>query len=150
MAVQPATHQNAQINVAVLPDATVREVVHALVGVCHAAAVERGWWTDLATGEDLQSSGFEPPRKNVGELLCLVHSELSEAMEGYRTHAMDAHLPSRPALEVELADAVIRIFDMAGGLGLDLPGALADKLAYNRTRADHAPAARRAAGGKSF
>ena len=46
--------------------------------------------------------------------------------------------------------AVIRIFDMAGGLGLDLPGAMADKLAFNATRADHQLANRAAAGGKKF
>lgn len=53
-------------------------------------------------------------------------------------------------LEVELADAVIRIFDTAGGLGLDLPGALAEKLAYNARRQDHKPDARKAEGGKKF
>jgi hypothetical protein len=39
---------------------------------------------------------------------------------------------------------------MAGGLGLDLPGAIAEKLAYNARRADHKPAARASAGGKAF
>jgi hypothetical protein len=40
--------------------------------------------------------------------------------------------------------------DMAGGLGLDVPGAIAEKLAYNQSRADHKPEARAAAGGKAF
>jgi len=84
------------------------------------------------------------------ELLCLVHSEISEAMEGARKRLQDDHLPGRCMLEVELADAVIRIFDMAGGLGLDLPGAIAEKLAYNAKRADHKPDSRRADGGKAF
>jgi len=53
-------------------------------------------------------------------------------------------------LEVELADAVIRIFDMAGGLNLDLGGAIAEKLQYNASRADHKPENRRQPGGKAF
>lgn len=52
--------------------------------------------------------------------------------------------------EVELADAVIRIFDLAGAYGMDLGGAIAEKLAYNAHRADHKPEARAAAGGKAY
>jgi NTP pyrophosphatase (non-canonical NTP hydrolase) len=53
-------------------------------------------------------------------------------------------------IEVELADAVIRIADLAGALELDLGSAIAEKMAYNAQRADHKPEARAAAGGKSF
>lgn len=53
-------------------------------------------------------------------------------------------------LEVELADAVIRIFDMAGGLDLDLGGALVEKLEYNKNRADHNIEERLKDGGKKF
>lgn len=127
---------------------------------CHAAAYLAGWWHDLSKPTESQDTTFDyridcligkvkPPR-NIGELLCLVHSEISEAMEGARKGLMDDKLPHRPMLEVELADAAIRIFDMAGGLGLDLGGAIAEKLAYNAQRADHKPDARRAEGGKAF
>jgi len=68
-------------------------------------------------------------------MLCV--SELSEALEGDREDLMDDHLPDRKMLEVELADAVIRVFDMAGGLELDIAGAIAAKLQYNCDRADH-------------
>lgn len=119
---------------------------------CHGQARENGWWTDMTTGQTLTSAGYPKisPAKNVGELLCLVHSEVSEAMEGHRKLLMDDKLPNRTMLEVELADAVIRIFDMSGGLGLDLAGAIAEKLAYNATRADHKIANRQAIGGKKF
>jgi hypothetical protein len=119
---------------------------------CHGQAHHNGWWTDMGTGQDLRSTGYPllSPTRNVGELLCLVHSEVSEAMEGHRKLLQDDKLPHRAMLEVELADAVIRIFDMSGGLGLDVSGAIAEKLIYNGTRADHEAKNRRQAGGKKF
>ncbi len=118
---------------------------------CHQAAVESGWWRDLNSGDDLTFHyGAETPKRNIGELLCLIHSEISEAMEGARKGIVDDKLPHRSMLEVELADAVIRIFDMAGGLNLDIAGAIEEKLAYNARRADHKPENRREDGGKSF
>ncbi len=113
-----------------------------LMDRCHQPALAGGWWTDLATGL--------PKDRNIGELLCLVHSEVSEAMEGARKNRMDDHLPHRPQLEVELADAVIRIFDIGGGKGLDIGGAIAEKLAYNAQRADHKIANRKLDDGKKF
>lgn len=100
------------------------------------------WWVDLHTGE--------PIKRNVGELLCLVHSEISEAMEGHRKNLSDDKLPHRPMIEVELADAVIRIFDIAAGLGLDLGGAYDEKMAYNAQRADHKREARLLENGKKY
>jgi len=119
---------------------------------CHGQARENGWWTNLTTGETLTSNGYPKinPTKNVGELLCLVHSEVSEAMEGHRKLLMDDKLPHRTMLEVELADAVIRVFDMSGGLGLDVAGAIAEKLAFNASRSDHKIENRQAVGGKKF
>lgn len=108
----------------------------------HAQNVQAGWWNDPATGE--------PRDRNVGELLCLVHSEISEAMEGHRKGLMDDKLPHRPMVEVELADAIIRIFDIAGALQCDLGGAILEKIAFNRQREDHKPAHRLKPGGKAY
>lgn len=95
-----------------------------LMETCHDLAKEAGWWDDES-------------KRNVPTLLMLCVSELAEAMEGHRKGLMDDHLPDRAMLEVELADCVIRIFDMAGGLDLDIAGAIRDKLLYNITRDDH-------------
>jgi NTP pyrophosphatase (non-canonical NTP hydrolase) len=104
--------------------------------------LNRQWWQDPSTGQ--------PIERNRGELIALIHSELSEALEADRNNLMDDKLPHRNGLEVELADAMIRILDMAGGLGLDLGGALAEKLAYNQQRADHKPENRLKDGGKKY
>lgn len=77
-------------------------------------------------------------------------SEVAEAMEGARKDLMDDHLPNRKMEEVELTDAVIRILDYAGGFNLDLQGAFEEKMAYNKTRADHSIESRKAANGKKF
>lgn len=101
------------------------------------------WWRDPLTGEPLVD-------RNVGELLMLCVSEISEAMEGHRKNLMDDKLPHRRMFEVELADTLIRIFDLAGEFRLDLDGALEEKMAYNASRLDHKPAARLAVGGKRY
>ena len=118
----------------------------------HSLNKQAGWWTDLQTGADLTCNypAGEKPKRNVGELLCLVHSEISEAMEGHRKNLNDDKIPHRKMLEVELADAVIRIFDMAAGMGMDIGGAIAEKLLYNMQRADHKPENRQGDNGKKY
>lgn len=123
----------------------IREAVNIIVDRCHGAAKEAGWWNDLETGAPI----IERPHV-VGEKLMLVVSEVSEAMEGHRKGLMDDKLPHRPMIEVELADALIRIADLAGALGLDLGGAIAEKLEFNASRQDHKPENRRADGGKKY
>lgn len=100
------------------------------------------WWRDLDTGE--------PIDRNVGELLALVHSEISEALEGHRKGRMDDHLPSRRMFDVEIADAAIRLFDIAAHLVPNFEDILLEKLEYNRRRADHKAENRRKIGGKKY
>jgi len=180
----------------------------------HQDNIEAGWWKQ----EWVNGYGDEPGRyhtlpRNIGELLCLVHSEISEAYDGWIAGKQDDKLPHRPALEVELADTVIRVLDILGfydvnvdaliaihrqepprggafwftlmhstvsnamegfrkgkqevgclklvlllatiidcsiAFDLDLWTAVAEKRAYNATRADHKPENRAKAGGKQF
>lgn len=125
-----------------------------LTEVCHSLSANAGWWMDPKTGEDLKAVINDPESRFgkalVAEKLTLVHSEVSEAMEGHRKGLADDKLPDRPMIEVELADAVIRIADLAGALGLDLGGAIAAKLAFNASRPDHQIANRAKAGGKAY
>lgn len=106
---------------------------------CHAANYR--WW------HDEQGNKLE---RNKGELLCLMHSEITEAMEGERKSLMDDKLPHRRMAEVELADLLIRAFDYAAAFCYDLEGAYQEKLQYNAARADHKHEAREAANGKKW
>lgn len=101
----------------------------------------RKWWTD-ANGNRIS--------RNKGELLMLMVSELSEAMEGERKNLNDDKLPHRKMAEVELVDTLIRILDYAAGFGYDLDGAFEEKMAFNAVRVDHTHEARAQANGKQW
>ena len=106
----------------------------------HKVNVEKGFWED---------------RKNVGEVLMLIVSELSEALEAHRSsrkalvelfdaksidrteaadYQADFEQCIKDTFEDEIADTVIRILDMCEGFGIDLERHIELKLEYNRTR----------------
>lgn len=82
--------------------------------------------------------------------IALIISECVEALEGHRRNLMDDKLPAEPMIAVELADVLIRVFDLCGHLGIDVGTVLAKKAAYNATRADHKPENRAKVGGKKY
>ncbi len=69
-----------------------------------------------------------------GNQICMIHGEVSEAHEGLRKDAMDDKLLHRKSVEVELADAVIRIMNYGRERGLDIAGAITEKSEFNATR----------------
>jgi hypothetical protein len=102
---------------------TLRE----LVRMAHQNAESKGWWE----GED----------HNIPERLALIHSEISEALEAFRDSDGDGDLQcvsyngDKPeGFPIELADAVLRIADLCGYLGIDFEAAVETKHAYNLTR----------------
>lgn len=112
---------------------------------CHTNAVLSGWWNSLTDGKSLKG---DP--QIFREKLLLVHSEISEVCEADRKNLMDEKLPHRKGVEVELADALIRIYDLAGAYDLDVAGALVEKLQYNASRLDHTKIHRQGVSGKSY
>lgn len=79
---------------------------------CHDTAVEKGFWDK---------------ERNIGEALMLIVTELAEAMEGHRIQD-DANFKE------ELADAFIRLFDLCGGLNIDIAEEISKKSKKNKNR----------------
>lgn len=99
------------------------------------------WWYD---------KDGQPIKRNKGEMLMLIVSELSEAMEGDRKNLMDDHLPSFDMETVEIADTLVRLLDYAGGHKKQIASAFYHKLQYNKTRKDHTYEQRAKEGGKRY
>lgn len=102
----------------------------------HELAVSKGWW-HIDRLSEKHPIRHETKAMDIGSKLCLIHSEISEALEFVRDGGpYDATLiDGKPeGVVVELADTVIRIMDLCGALGLDLEAAILQKLEYNRGR----------------
>lgn len=92
---------------------------NAIADEVHATAKEKGWWD-----ED----------RNDGECLALMHSEISEALEGLRKPKSDEHLPMFDSVAVELADCIIRVMDFACAREIPVAEALIAKMDFNKSR----------------
>ena len=85
-------------------------------------AIDKGFW----------EAGLS---RNKGEMIALMHSELSEALEGFRHgNPRDEHCPDITSVEIEMADCIIRILDFCHGFGFNIGAAVAAKMEYNESR----------------
>ena len=99
--------------------------INDLVREAHAAANTKGFW--------------DRDDKNAVECLCLIHSEVSEALEELRNGRAPEDVfyeyDGKPSgFQYELADIVIRVADLCGAWRIDLEKAIAEKMRYNETR----------------
>lgn len=105
------------------------KTISQLVNEAHENAKAHGWW---------ENDKITKQPRSFGELIALCHSELSEALEDYRSALPVATMyyqDGKPCgIPSELADVLIRVFDMSGYYGIDLEKAVLEKMEYNRTR----------------
>ncbi|MBN2135228.1 MAG: hypothetical protein JW737_05820 [Acidobacteria bacterium] len=90
--------------------------VSDLIRDCHSNAKMKGFWD---------------ASQNIPEKVMLVVTELAEGVEAYRNGIV---IGEKDCFAEELADAVIRIFDICGYLEIDLEKELREKMKYNKTR----------------
>lgn len=90
--------------------------------------------------ENSKNHGFWDKNRDFGEIVALMHTELSEAFEEYRcgkkyneTYYENGNKPC--GIPSELADVIIRICDFCGAHEIDIEKIIEEKMSYNKNRA---------------
>jgi NTP pyrophosphatase (non-canonical NTP hydrolase) len=98
----------------------ITNAITILAADIHNTAQSKGWWEN---------------DRNDGELIALMHAELSEGLEGLRHgNPPSEHIPEFTAIEEELADVIIRALDMSHARDYRIGEAIAAKMEFNRNR----------------
>lgn len=117
-----------------LIDIAISDAINELCNRAHRNAVNKGFW-DAYHEIPASPHQTELEKSILGCKIALIHSEVSECLEYLRKLGKkDDHLPQFEGTVVELADAMIRIFDLAGAMKWPLADALLAKMNYNASR----------------
>ena len=92
-------------------------------------------WVQRNVHRTNRLKGWTVRGRNSGEMISLLHAELSECLEWLRhDNPKSDHIPEVSGAEEELADVIIRLMDFAHMRGWNIPKALFLKMEYNKTR----------------
>lgn len=106
--------------------AIVEAGIEVLAELAFTNSKNHGFWDDTPLPN--------LPPETCGSKIALMHSELSEALEGVRKPGPDKHCPEFTNEEIELADVLIRIGDYARAKNLRLGEAVTAKMKFNAGR----------------
>jgi hypothetical protein len=123
---------NPSVEITVAPYHTPEDFVEVMIAMCeavHTTAIDKGWW-------DNDNGLFDPDCRNMGEIVSNFHAEVSEFWESYRKpeREMSTQCEGFYNDEIELADLMIRVMDLAAAKDYRLAQAIVAKMEYNRTR----------------
>lgn len=106
----------------------LEQAIMVIAGDCYNISVEHGFWGEIKPNGQRE--------RNFGEAIALIHSELSELLNALMAPKplTDEHCPEFTNAEIESADVIIRVLDLAIGLDYRIGEAILAKINYNRSR----------------
>jgi NTP pyrophosphatase (non-canonical NTP hydrolase) len=99
--------------------------IEDFIAKAYSNANQKGFWEDLDCS--LKEVSTQDELNAIGNRLMLIVGEVAEAQEALRKN-------DKENFKEELADVAIRLFDLCGGLDVDLGAEIVKKMEKNRTR----------------